>query len=97
MTRLLSWESLSEPAQERAQSREDSAETHAESAEQKRLLADAITQLPERQRLVVTLYYLEDLRLKEIGQVLKLSESRVSRLLSSALFTLGEHLRMHEA
>jgi len=47
-------------------------------------LADAIEQLPERERLVVTLYYLEDLRLREIAEVLKLSESRVSRLLSQA-------------
>jgi RNA polymerase sigma factor for flagellar operon FliA len=47
-------------------------------------LADAIEQLPERERLVVTLYYLEDLRLREIAELLKLSESRVSRLLSQA-------------
>jgi len=47
-------------------------------------LADAIEQLPHRERLVLTLYYLEDLRLREIADVLKLSESRVSRLLSRA-------------
>jgi RNA polymerase sigma factor for flagellar operon FliA len=47
-------------------------------------LADAIEQLPERERLVLTLYYLEDLRLREIAELLKLSESRVSRLLSRA-------------
>lgn len=47
-------------------------------------LADAIEQLPERERLVLTLYHLEDLRLREIAEVLKLSESRVSRLLSRA-------------
>ena len=39
--------------------------------------------LPERERLVVTLYYMEDLRLKEIGTVLSLSESRVSRVLNA--------------
>ena len=42
---------------------------------------------------MVTLYFLEDLRLKEIGQVLNLSESRVSRILSGALFTLSEFMR----
>ena len=47
-------------------------------------LADAIEHLPERERLVLTLYHLEDLRLREIADVLKLSESRVSRLLSRA-------------
>jgi RNA polymerase sigma factor FliA len=67
-------------------------ETAARS-EQKALLAEAIQALPERERLAVTLYYLEDLRLKEIGRLLDLSESRVSRVLNSALFHLGEHLR----
>lgn len=61
--------------------------------EQLRLLADAIEELPERLRLVVTLYYLEGLRLKEIGEVLELSESRVSRLLARAQFELGQLVR----
>lgn len=47
-------------------------------------LAGAIEQLPERERLVVSLYYDEELNLKEIGAVLKVSESRVSQLLSQA-------------
>ena len=95
LTRRLSWESLSESAQARALSRESPVESHAEMAEQKHVLTEAIIALPERERLVVTLYYLEELRLKEIGQVLKLSESRVSRVLSAALFALGEYLRAH--
>ena len=64
----------------------------AEHLEQKRVLADAIASLPERERLVVTLYYMEDLRLKEIGEVLKLSESRVSRLLAAAHLQLKAHV-----
>lgn len=51
-------------------------------------LADAIEQLPQRERLVLTLYHLEDLRLREIAELLKLSESRVSRLLSRSEETL---------
>jgi len=58
-----------------------------------RLLEDAIAALPERERLVVTLYHLKDLRLKEIGQILKLSESRISRLLAAAHLQLRERLR----
>ena len=57
------------------------------------LLADAIEQLPETERLVVTLYYLEDLRLKEIGEVIDRSESRVSRLLARAEFLLAQFIR----
>lgn len=95
MMRTVSWESLSEARQGElsAQQPDDAAEVQ----EQKRLLAQAITRLPQRERLVVTLYYLEDLRLKEIGQVLQLSESRVSRILSDALFALGETMRQYEA
>jgi RNA polymerase sigma factor FliA len=63
--------------------------------DQKRLLAKSIEALPERERLVVTLYYMEDLRLKEIGQVLNLSESRVSRLLSGAQLQMREFVKTH--
>ena len=55
-----------------------------EIAEAKKAIADCIETLPEQQRLVLTLYYSEDLRLKEIGRVLNLSESRISRILSKA-------------
>ena len=57
-------------------------------------LAESIEQLPPRERLAVTLYYREELRLKEMSIVMKLSPSRISRLLSHAMFTLGELLRV---
>lgn len=63
--------------------------------DQTRLLANAIMSLSERERLVVTLYYKEDLRLKEIGQLLSLSESRVCRLLSAAQLQMREHVKGH--
>jgi RNA polymerase sigma factor for flagellar operon FliA len=56
-------------------------------------LSEAIEALAEKERLAVTLYYRQDLRLKEIAEVMKLSVSRVSRLLSKALFELGERLK----
>ncbi len=59
-----------------------------------RSLADAIAALPKRERLVVTLYYMKDLRQKEIGSILNLSESRISRLLTAAELQLREHLQM---
>jgi RNA polymerase sigma factor for flagellar operon FliA len=71
----------------------DPPDVTAEREDQKQLLADAIETLAERDRLIVTLYYMEDLRLKEIGQILKLSESRVSRLLTAAQFQLREYIR----
>jgi len=64
-----------------------------EQREQVQHLATAIEHLEERDRMVVQLYYLEELRLKEIGQVLGISESRVSRILNRAEFRLKENIR----
>jgi RNA polymerase sigma factor for flagellar operon FliA len=65
-------------------------ETDMELREKKRIVADCIERLPDRERLVLTLYYTEDLTLAEIGEVLGISESRVSRNLASAKFRLKE-------
>jgi len=51
-------------------------------------LADAIGQLPERERLVLSLYYEQELNLKEIGQVLDVSESRVCQIHGQAVLRL---------
>jgi RNA polymerase sigma factor for flagellar operon FliA len=59
----------------------------------KRVLAECITRLPEKNRLVLTMYHTEDLTLAEIGQVLGYSESYVSRLLSEAEYQLKELYR----
>jgi RNA polymerase sigma factor FliA len=59
----------------------------------KRMVADAIGDLPEKQRLVLSLYYYEDLNLKEIGRVLDVTESRVSQLHTQAILRLKGKLR----
>jgi len=56
--------------------------------EMKQRLADAIEELPERERLVLTLYYFEELTMKEIGLTLGVVESRVSQIHSSAVLRL---------
>ena len=58
----------------------------------KEVVAKAIEELPERQRLVLSLYYYEDLNLKEIGQVLRVTESRVSQLHAQAVQRLRAKL-----
>jgi RNA polymerase sigma factor for flagellar operon FliA len=58
----------------------------------KEVVAQAIEELPERQRLVLSLYYYEDLNLKEIGQVLRVTESRVSQLHAQAVTRLRSKL-----
>ena len=55
-------------------------------------LAQAIAALPERERLVVSLYYDEELNLREIGEVLEVSESRVSQICSQAMLRLRARL-----
>ena len=60
--------------------------------ETKELLADAIARLPEREKLVITLYYYEELTLREIGEVLGVTESRVSQLHTKAVLRLKSRL-----
>ncbi len=55
-------------------------------------LAQAITDLPEREKLVVSLYYNDELNLKEIGQILGVGESRVSQISSQAMLRLRARL-----
>lgn len=64
-----------------------------EKSEAKELLAQAIEELPERDQLVLALYYQEGLTLKEIGRVLEVTESRVCQLHSRALNRLKEKLK----
>jgi RNA polymerase sigma factor for flagellar operon FliA len=56
-------------------------------------LADAIDKLPDRERLVITLYYYEELTLREIGEVLSVTESRVSQLHTKAILRLKVRLQ----
>jgi RNA polymerase sigma factor for flagellar operon FliA len=59
----------------------------------KKALAECITTLPEREALVLSLYYDEELNLREIGQVLDVSESRVSQIHSQALHRLKARMQ----
>ncbi|WMS87688.1 RNA polymerase sigma factor FliA [Pleionea litopenaei] len=64
-----------------------------QSADFKSCLATAIGGLPERERLVLALYYDEELNLKEIGEVMGVSESRISQINSQAMIRLQSRLR----
>ncbi|MEZ5979732.1 MAG: FliA/WhiG family RNA polymerase sigma factor [Planctomycetota bacterium] len=60
--------------------------------ETKELLVEAIASLPEVEKNVITLYYAEGLLLREIGELLEVTESRVSQLHSRALYRLNQKL-----
>ena len=55
-----------------------------EREEMKRIIVDAINELPDREKKVLIMYYYEDMTLREIGKVLEVTESRVSQIHSSA-------------
>ena len=66
--------------------------TKFESNELTRLLADAVEELPEKERLVLSLYYYEEFTMKEIGALLGVNESRVSQLHTKATLRLRGRL-----
>lgn len=74
--------------------------TPSDSVEFKQLrdtLANAIDRLPEKERLVVSLYYYEELTLKEISLIMHLTEARISQLHTKAVFRLRGHLARMKA
>ena len=63
-----------------------------EREEIRRVISESIKELPEKEKMVLVLYYHEDLTFKEIGQVLNVSESRISQLHSKANLRLRTKL-----
>jgi RNA polymerase sigma factor for flagellar operon FliA len=66
--------------------------TALDETELREAMADAIARLPEREKIVITLYYYEELTLREIGEVLGVTESRVSQLHTKAVLRLKARL-----
>ena len=62
-------------------------------AEMKQLIADTIGGLPEKERLVISLYYYEDLNMKEIGNILGITESRVCQIHTKSVLRLRSKLK----
>jgi RNA polymerase sigma factor for flagellar operon FliA len=57
-----------------------------------RIVADSIETLPEKERLVISLYYYDELTMKEIGEILEITESRVSQIHTKAILRLRGRL-----
>jgi RNA polymerase sigma factor for flagellar operon FliA len=72
---------------------EEDALTLTRLKELKGAVARAIEQLPEKERLVISLYYLDELTMKETGKVLNVTESRVSQIHSQAILRLRAKLK----
>jgi RNA polymerase sigma factor for flagellar operon FliA len=63
----------------------------------KKALSLAISELPEKERLVLSLYYFEELTMKEVGKVLNLTESRISQLHTQTILRLRSKLKAYFA
>lgn len=84
-SRLLSTDEMEELGISPADSLKDHSAGPVEGLERmafQKALAEAISHLPERERIVLALYYDEEMNLREIGEVLEVSESRISQILS---------------
>ena len=77
---------------ETAQESIDGPDRQLELKEVQTSLANAIDKLPEKEKIVISLYYYEELTLKEISIILKLSEARISQLHTKAVFRLRGYL-----
>ena len=80
-----------------SQRREDRPENYTEMEELKEILGDAINKLPEKEKMVITLYYYEELTLKEISAIMKVSESRISQLHTKAILRMKGKLGRHKS
>jgi RNA polymerase sigma factor for flagellar operon FliA len=76
---------------------EDIPEKNTLINEIKDILAETINNLPERERFVITLYYFEELTLKEISKIMNVSESRISQLHTKALLRMKGKLEKFKA
>ena len=94
-SRILSYEQLAADPERSAllpETPEDGPETMLEADQFREALAEAIALLPERERLVLSLYYEQELNLREIGQVLEVSESRVCQIHGQAVLRVRARL-----
>ncbi len=71
---------------------EDDPSIHLQKMDRQRLVAEKIRELPEREKLMMSLYYEQELNLKEIGAILGVSESRVSQIHGQALARIRAQL-----
>ncbi len=74
----------------------DSPESALNKSELKKMLVEALDSLTEKEKIVVSLYYFDELTLKEISAVLEVTESRISQIHSKALIKLQNKLGKHK-
>ncbi len=76
--------------------KDERPESYTELSEMKEILIKAISKLPEKEKNVVSLYYFNELTLKEISVIMKVSESRISQLHTKAILRMRGKLARHK-
>jgi RNA polymerase sigma factor for flagellar operon FliA len=76
--------------------RSDEIERRIAEQEMRKLIAERLSELPEKEQLVLVLYYYEELTLKEIGEILDVTESRVCQIHTKAILRLKGKIDRHE-
>jgi len=74
---------------------DESPEKYAEFYEMERILGEEVDKLPEKQKLVLTLYYHEDMNMKEIAMTLGVTEARVCQIHAQAIVNLRPAMQKH--
>jgi RNA polymerase sigma factor for flagellar operon FliA len=74
---------------------DDDPRDHLMTVEVRRVVANAIKALSEKEQIVISLYYYDELTLKEIGEVIGLTESRISQIHTKAIVKLRARLRLY--
>lgn len=87
------WQKMSTAGDLADDSVEDSPERKLMEEELREKLSESVDELGERERTVISLYYYEKLKLKEIAQVLGISESRVCQIHSAAIVKMKKHMK----
>jgi RNA polymerase sigma factor for flagellar operon FliA len=87
-------ETLTEPVENISAPDESRPDVQAEHNDFMEALTEAIERLPDREKLVISLYYVEEMNLKEIGASIGVSESRVSQILSATAKSLRSTLQL---
>ena len=103
-TSMLTLEDLCQDKDDEATIRDYIADPHAIDVDEKltydetrHLLATSIDALPKQEKLVITLYYQNELTMKEVGQILDVSESRICQIHSSAVIRLRGYMTKSQA
>lgn len=76
---------------------DDRPERQIERSELREILSNTISRLPEKEKTVISLYYFEELTLKEISAIMKVSESRISQLHTKAILRMKGKLARHKS